>query len=458
MTLEGTRRQKSEQLELALETRGEALHGQRSGEAPTLGNGNERSGSDRHLMEAVVERANVIAALKRVRQNQGSPGIDGMTVDDLPVYLVTEWEMIRVQLLAGTYQPQPVRRHEIPKPGGGMRQLGIPTVLDRFIQQCLLQVLQPRLDPTFSEHSYGFRPGRRAHDAVCAAQRFIQEGRRWVADVDLEKFFDRVNHDVLMGRLAKRIADPRVLRLIRRYLEAGIMANGVTVERYEGTPQGGPLSPLLANMLLDEVDKELEKRGLAFARYADDLNVYTGSERAAKDAMVTLKRLYAGLRLRVNDSKSAVARAWERKFLGFSFWVAPGRVIRRRVAPQALKEMKDRVRQITCRNGGRSLKAVATELREYLTGWKTYFRLAETPRVLRDLDEWIRHRIRVVQLKQWKRGRTTYRKLRARGLSAHGAAKVAANTRRWWHNASMLIHVALPTRAIDALGVPRLGS
>jgi len=327
-----------------------------------------------------------------------------------------------------------------------------------FIQQCLLQVLQPQFDSSFSEHSYGFRPGRRAHDAVCAAQRFIQEGRRWVADVDLEQFFDRVNHDVLMGRLAKRIADPRVLRLIRRYLEAGIMANGVVMERYEGTPQGGPLSPLLANVLLDEVDKELEKRGLAFARYADDLNVYTGSKRAAEDAMATLKRLYGRLRLRVNDSKSAVARAWERKFLGFSFWVAPGRVIRRRVAPQALKEMKERVRQITCRSGGRSLKAVAAELREYLTGWKAYFRRAETPGVFRELDEWIRHRLRAVQLKQWKRSATIYRELRTRGLSEIGAARVAANDRRWWHNASLLINVALPRRAIHALGVPQLGA
>ena len=457
MGLEGIRRQKSEQLELALDSRGEAPRSQHSGEIPTAANGNGRSGSDHRLMEAVVERANAIAALKRVRQNQGSPGIDGMTVDDLPIYLVTEWEAIRAQLLAGTYQPQPVRRQEIEKRGGGMRQLGIPTVLDRFIQQCLLQVLQPRFDPTFSEHSYGFRPGRRAHDAVCAAQRLIQEGRRWVADVDLEKFFDRVNHDLLMGRLAKRIADKRVLGLIRRYREAGIMANGVMMERYEGTPQGGPLSPLLANVLLDEVDKELEKRGLAFARYADDLNVYTGSERAAKDAMLTLKRLYARLRLRVNDTKSAVARACERKFLGFSFWVAPGRVIRRRVAPQALREMKDRVRQITCRSGGRSLKAVGAALREYLTGWKNYFQLAETPRVLRDLDEWIRHRMRAVQLKQWKRGRTAFRELRTRGLSRTGAAKVAVNARRWWHNTSMLIHVALPTRDLDALGVPRLG-
>jgi len=458
VTLEGTKRQKSEQLELALEARGEASQGQRSGEVPTLGNGNERSGSDHRLMEAVVGRTNAIAALRRVRKNQGSPGIDGMTVDDLPVYLATEWEAIRAQLLAGTYQPQPVKRQEIPKPGGGVRQLGIPTVLDRFIQQCLLQVLQPRFDPTFSQHSYGFRPGRRAHDAVCAAQRFIQDGRRWVADVDLEKFFDRVNHDVLMSRMAKRIADPRGLRLIRRYLEAGILVNGVVVERYEGTPQGGPLSPLLANVLLDEVDQELERRGLAFARYADDLNVYTGSERAAKEAMATLKRLYARLRLCVNDSKSAVARAGERKFLGFSFWVAPGRVIRRRIAPQALKEMKDRVRQITRRSGGRSLTAVATELGEYLNGWKNYFQLAETPRTFRDLDEWIRHRLRAVQLKQWKQSATIYRELRARGLSEIGAARVAANGRRWWHNTGMLIHVALPNRMFNALGVPQLGS
>ena len=458
MSLEGARRQKSRQLELALEARGEAPHGQRSGETPTATNGNERSGNDQRLMEAVVERANAIAALKRVRQNRGSPGLDGMTVEGLPGYLATEWPAIREQLLSGSYQPQPVKRQEIPKPGGGVRQLGIPTVLDRFIQQCLLQVLQPRFDPTFSEHSYGFRPGRRAHDAVCAAQRFIQTGRRWVADVDLEKFFDRVNHDVLMGRLAKRIADKRVLGLIRRYLEAGVMTNGVVRERYEGTPQGGPLSPLLANVLLDEVDKALERRGLAFARYADDLNVYCGSERAAQDAMVTLKRLYGRLRLRVNEAKSAVARAWERKFLGFSFWVAPGRVIRRRVAPQALREMMDRVRQITRRSGGRSLTVVAAELREYLTGWKAYFRLAETPKAFRELDEWTRHRLRAVQLKQWKRGTTTYRELRDRGLSPIGAARVAANDRRWWHNARMLIHVALPTHAIDALGVPRLGA
>jgi group II intron reverse transcriptase/maturase len=337
-----------------------------------------------------------------------------------------------------------------------VRELGIPCVLDRFIQQAILQVLQPRFDPTFSEHSYGFRPGRRAHDAVRAAQRYIQEGRRWVVDVDLEKFFDRVNHDVLMGRLAKRIGDKRLLGLIRRYLEAGIMADGVVTERHEGTPQGGPLSPLLANVLLDEVDRELEKRGHAFCRYADDCNVYVRSKRAGEDVMRTLRRLYAKLRLRVNEAKSAVARPWGRKFLGYSFWVAKGGEVKRRMARQALKTMKDRVRAITGRNRGRSLEQVSQNLRGYLVGWREYYRLADTPGVFRDLDQWIRHRLRVVHLKQWKRGRTVYRELRARGLSQPAAAYVARHTRRWWWNSSRYLHVALPNRYFDALGVPRL--
>jgi group II intron reverse transcriptase/maturase len=408
-------------------------------------------------MEQVVARANALAALKRVKQNQGSPGVDGMTVDQLTPHLATHWEALREQLLAGTYQPQPVKRQEIPKPGGGTRTLGIPTVLDRFIQQCLLQVLQAEFDPTFSNHSYGFRPGRSAHDAVRAAQRYIQLGRRWVADVDLAKFFDRVNHDVLMERLSRRIGDGRVLRLIRRYLEAGIMADGVVVERQQGTPQGGPLSPLLANVLLDEVDKALERRGLVFARYADDLNVYTGSQRAANDAMATLKRLFAQLRLQVNDAKSTVARVWERKFLGYSFWVAKGRVIRPRVAPAALAEMRARVRQITGRTGGRSLTKVAEELRSYLTGWKLYFRLAETPSVFREQDEWLRHRLRAVQLKQWKHGPTICSELLARGASGPVARAVAAHATRWW---AMAAHggtqSALPTSYFDRLGVPRL--
>jgi len=426
-------RQKSEQLELALEARGETSEGQRSGETPTTSHGDERSGGDHRLMEQVIGRANALAALKRVKQNKGGPGVDGMTVGELSPYLVAHWEAIREQLLNGHYHPQAVRRHDIPKPGGGTRTLGIPTVLDRFIQQCLLQVLQPQFDPTFSEHSYGFRPGRSAYQAVRAAQGYIQSGRRWVADVDLAKFFDRVNHDVLMERLSRRIADRRVLRLIRRYLVAGIMADGVVVERHEGTPQGGPLSPLLANVLLDEVDHELERRGLVFARYADDLNVYTGSKRAADDAMATLKRRFARLRLEVNDAKSAVARVWERKFLGYSFWVAVGRVVRCRVAPAALAGMKDRVREITSRKAGRSIESVAQDLRSYLVGWKNYFRIAETPRVFSDLDEWIRHRLRAVKLKH----------------ARYGA--------RWWHTAATgLAHTALPTSTIDRLGVPRL--
>ncbi len=409
-------------------------------------------------MEQVVERVNALAALKRVKQNRGGPGVDGMTVMELSPYLVTHWEGIREQLLAGTYQPQPVRRHDIPKPGGGTRTLGIPTVLDRFIQQCLLQALQPQFDPTFSDHSHGFRPGRSAHDAVRSAQKYIQSGLRWVADVDLAKFFDRVNHDVLMERLSRRIADGRVLGLIRRYLVAGVLAEGVVVERHEGTPQGGPLSPLLANVLLDEVDKALEKRGLAFARYADDLNVYAGSKRAADDAMATLKRLFARLRLQVNDAKSAVARAWERKFLGYSFWVAPGRVIRPRVAPAALAELKARVRVITSRTGGRSMTKVTEELRSYLTGWKLYYQLAETPTAFRETDEWLRRRLRAVQLKQWKHGPNVYRELLARGASGPVARAVAAHATRWW---AMAAHggmqTALPNSYFDRLGVPRLG-
>jgi group II intron reverse transcriptase/maturase len=449
------RRQKSTQVELPLGCRVEDPRAQRSGEARAATSENERSGTDR-LMEEVVERVNAMGALKRVKQNKGSPGIDGMTVAELPAYLVTGWTEIREHLLAGTYQPSPVRQHEIPKSDGGARKLGIPTVVDRFVQQAILQVLQPRFDPTFSRHSYGFRPGRSAHQAVCAAQRYLQEGRRWVVDVDLEAFFDRVNHDILMARLAARIADKRMLRIIRRYLEAGIMADGVAMERHQGTPQGGPLSPLLGNVLLDEVDQELEKRGHAFARYADDCNVYVRSQRAGERVMETLRRLYTGLHLRINETKSAVARPWNRKFLGYSFWVAQGQRVKRRVAAKTMKTMKERIRQITARNGGRSIATVVEELRGYLVGWKNYFKLADTPGVFRDLDEWIRHRLRAVHLKQWKRGRTAYRRLLELGLNPRGAAQVAANTRRWWRNSGMLLHVALPTSYFDALGVPRL--
>jgi RNA-directed DNA polymerase len=409
-------------------------------------------------MERVVSRPNMLAAYKRVRENKGSPGIDGLTVEALPDWLKANWARVREELLADTYRPSPVRRQRIPKPGGGERELGIPTVLDRLIQQALLQALQPIFDPTFSDHSYGFRPGRRAHDAVRRAQGYVQEGRRWVVDVDLEKFFDRVNHDILMGKLAKRLGDKRVRRLIRRYLEAGVLVNGVVMERHEGTPQGGPLSPLLANVLLDEVDKELEKRGHAFVRYADDGNVYVRSRRAGERVMALLRCLYGRLRLRINESKSAVARVWDRKFLGFSLWVAAGKKVKIRVAAKALDAMKDRVRRLTRRIRGRSLEQIVQDLRAYLLGWKGYFRLADTPGVFRDLDEWVRHRLRAIQLKQWKRGRTVYRELVARGLSSERAARIAANTRRWWKNAAMALHIALPNCLFDQLGLPRLGA
>jgi len=458
VSLGRAKHQKSAQAELPLGARGEAPNAQRSGEAPTATSGNGGSGND-HLMERVVERGNAKAALKRVRQNKGSPGVDGMTVDALPKYLAENWETIRAQLLAGTYQPKPVRGVEIPKSGGGVRTLGIPTVLDRFLQQGILQVLQPMFDPTFSEHSHGFRPGRSAHDAVCEAQQYIQEGKRVVVDVDLEKFFDRVNHDVLMGRLEKRIGDKRMLGLIRRYLEAGIMANGVVRERYEGTPQGGPLSPLLANVLLDEVDKELERRGRSFARYADDLNVYVRSKRAGEDAMQTLRRLYADLRLRINEAKSAVARPEDRKFLGYSFWYDEAGAIKRRVAPKALETMKNRVREITSRTRGRSLTEVVAALRSYLPGWKQYFRLDETLRTFCNLDAWIRRRLRMVQLKQWKQGPAVFRELRARGLSARAAAEAAAHCRRWWRTARhVVLQTALPNSYFDRIGVPRLAT
>jgi group II intron reverse transcriptase/maturase len=445
------------QLELPLLNRGETPTGKRSEEAPTAGHGNERSGAS-DLMEKACERQNLQAALKRVRKNKGSPGIDGMTVDELPAHLREHWPRLREQLLAGTYQPAQVKQQLIPKASGGMRKLGIPTVVDRFIQQAILQVLQPMFDPDFSQHSHGFRPGHRAHDAIVEAQEYIQGGRKWVVDVDLEQFFDRVNHDVMMGRLAKRIGDRRMLGVIRRYLGAGILADGVATERYEGTPQGGPLSPLLANVLLDEVDKELEKRGHAFVRYADDCNVYVRSRRAGERVMKLLRRLYAKLRLRVNEAKSAVDLAWNRKILGYSFWVAPGRTVKRRVASKAIVTMKERVRLITRRSGGRSIEQVSKRLGEYLRGWKQYFGLADTPRIFADLDEWIRHRLRAIHLKHWKRGTTIYRELRARGLPQRAAATVAANGRRWWKNSAKLINVAFPISYFDQLGIPRLAA
>ena len=457
MSLEGDKRQMSGQLELPLEGRGEASSPLGSDESRAATHGSGCLGNDdEKLLELVVEYSNVEAALRRVRKNKGSPGIDGMTVGELPAHLAERWPQIREDILSGAYQPMPVRRHAIPKKGGGVRELGIPTVLDRLIQQCIVHVLQPRFDPTFSEHNYGYRPGRSTHDAVRAAQRFIQEGRRWVVDVDLEKFFDRVNHDVLMGRLAKRITDRRLLGLIRRYLDAGIMAAGVVVERHEGTPQGGPLSPLLSNVLLDEVDKELERRGHAFARYADDCNVYVRSKRAGERVMEALRRLYAKLRLRVNEAKSAIARPVHRKFLGFSFWFGRGGKVQLRIASYALDALKERVREITARTRGRSLSSVIDELRPYLNGWKNYFRIAETPQVLRLLDRWIRHRLRALQLAHWKTGRTVFRELRKRGMSIDSATVVARFARRLWRTSSWSLNRAIPDCELARLGLPNL--
>jgi group II intron reverse transcriptase/maturase len=409
-------------------------------------------------MEMVVERDNVDEALKRVRQNKGSPGTDGMTVEELPKWLAQNWEAIRAMLLDGTYQPKPVREVEIPKSDGGIRKLGIPTVLDRLIQQCVLQVLQPPFDPTFSQHSYGFRPGRSAHQALEAAARYIREGRRWVVDVDLEKFFDRVNHDVLMGRLAKRIGDKRVLRLIRGYLNAGIMVDGVVMARESGTPQGGPLSPLLANVLLDEVDKELEKRGHAFARYADDCNVYVGSRKAGERVFAALKQSFEKLRLRINESKSGVAVVTERKFLGHSFVLTPEGEVHFVVAPKALEALKQKVRALTARSGGKSMRTVIADLSRYQRGWRQYFRLVRGDH-FNSLDGWIRRRLRALQLKQWKTPQAIARAFRQRGVHGWDGQAVNAHRRRYWAMARHPgMNKALSTQELHRMGLRSLAT
>jgi group II intron reverse transcriptase/maturase len=344
----------------------------------------------------------------------------------------------------------------IPKPGGGERELGIPTVTDRLIQQALLQILQPILDPTFSEYSFGFRPGRSAQEAVVRAQAYVQSGRRIVVDVDLEKFFDRVNHDILIGRLQKRISDAGIIRLIRAYLNSGILQDGVVVSRHQGTPQGGPLSPLLANVLLDEVDKELERRGHCFVRYADDANVYVRSRKAGERVMALLRQMYAKLHLTVNEAKSAVASAFGRKFLGFSFWVAPKGEIKCKVAAKPMATYKQRIRQLTRRSGGRSMAEVVEKLRPYVLGWKAYFRLSQTPKIWRTLDEWMRHRLRAIQLKHWRSGSTMYRELKALGASETVARRVAGNSRCWWRNSDRLLKTVLTIAYFDRLRVPRL--
>jgi len=408
------------------------------------------------LMEEVCERENCKQALARVKANKGSAGVDGMTVEQLPEHLKQHWPAIREQLLSGTYRPQPVRRVEIPKPDGGMRKLGIPTVLDRFVQQAVMQVLQRRWDRTFSEHSYGFRPGRSAHQAVKQAQQCMAEGYRWVVDLDLEKFFDRVNHDKLMAKLAERVSDKHLLKLIRAFLRAGVMENGLVSPVDEGTPQGGPLSPLLSNIVLDEFDREVERRGLRFARYADDCNIYVRSRRAGSRVMESLARfITTKLKLKVNAQKSAVARPWERKFLGFSFTSegAP----RRRIAPKAVDRFKERVRELTGRTRGVSVERMAEDLSRYLRGWIGYFGKCETPSVLQSLERWIRHRLRSMVWKQWKRGTVRFAELRKRGVGRDLAAQTAGSAHGPWRLAnSPALSLALPNAYFDSLGIPRL--
>jgi RNA-directed DNA polymerase len=456
----GDKRQKN-QLQMVLaftgEGRSEAPKARREGtESPTAKRACESPAIPEQVMEAVCERANCLRALKRVKSNKGSPGIDGVKVGDLPGYLKQHWPAIREQLLSGTYEPQPVRRVEIPKPDGGVRKLGIPTALDRFIQQAVMQVLQRHWDGTFSEHSHGFRPGRSAHQAVAKAQQYVREGRRWVVDLDLEKFFDRVNHDRLMKSVSLRIADKRMLRLIGAFLKAGVMENGLVSPVDEGTPQGGPLSPLLSNLVLDELDRELERRGHRFVRYADDCNIYVRSGGAGRRVMGSITGfIIRRLRLRVNESKSAVARPAERKFLGFSLTNA--QEPKRRIAPQALLRFKRKIRELTGRSRGISVEAMTKELASYLRGWKGYFGFCETPSVLQGLDRWMRHRLRSMIWKQWKRGKVRFRHLRQRGVGKDLAAETAGARHSCWRLAnSPALNRALPTAYFDSLGLPRL--
>ncbi|KJC55788.1 DNA polymerase [Bradyrhizobium sp. LTSPM299] len=408
------------------------------------------------LMEEIVSRANMMAAYHRVMANKGAAGIDRMAVEQLQPHLKEHWPRIKEELLEGRYRPQPVRGVEIPKPGGGMRQLGIPTVVDRLIQQAMHQVLMPLFDPDFSEAWYGFRPGRSAHGAVLAAQAHVAEGRRFVVDLDLEKFFDRVNHDVLMARVARRVADKRVLRLIRRYLQAGLMTGGITPARSEGTPQGGPLSPLLSNILLDDLDKELERRGHAFCRYADDCNIYVRTRRAGERVMASITRFLTGrLRLKVNAAKSAVDRPWVRTFLGFT--MTAHQQPRLRVAVKSVKRLRSKLRTTLRQGRGRTLASTVKTLTPILRGWLQYFRLAEAKGVFEELDGWMRRKLRCVLWRQWKRPRTRLRRLMQRGLDPERAWRSASNGRGpWWNAGASHMNDAYRAAFFAQLGLPSL--
>ena len=426
-------------------------------ESSVATSGPESPAKTDRLMEEVCERENLKEALRQVKANKGSAGVDGMTVVALSDYLKRHWPAIREQLLNGTYKPQPVRRVEIPKPdGGGVRKLGIPCVLDRFIQQAVMQVLQRRWDRTFSDHSYGFRPGRSAHQAVAQAQQYIAEGHGWCVDLDLEKFFDRVNHDKLMGRIANRIEDKRLLKLIRAFLNAGVMENGLVSPSVEGTPQGGPLSPLLSNLVLDELDRELERRGHRFVRYADDCNIYVRSERAGQRVMESITRFITQrLKLKVNETKSAVARPQERKFLGFSFSAGPE--VKRVIAPKALDRFKRRIREITRRAKGVSIETTMEELAPYLRGWRNYFGFCETPEVLVYLTRWVRLRLRAALWRQWKTPRRRRAALLQLGVRPRLASNTAGSGRGPWYLArAKALSVGLSNAYFKSLGLPTL--
>jgi RNA-directed DNA polymerase len=416
---------------------------QRAEPSPAQSEG-QSAGECERLWGQIWERANLLTALKRVETNGGAPGIDGMTVSELRSYLNGQWLDIRSRLDAGTYRPNPVRRVEIPKPAGGVRLLGIPTVVDRFIQQAIAQEMGKLFEPRFSDHSYGFRPGRSAHEAVRAAHAYVAEGYAWVVEVDLEKYFDRVNHDMLMARVARVVKDKRVLKLVRAYLESGVMVNGVVMDTEEGTPQGGPLSPLLANIMLDDLDKELQTRGLRFVRYADDVNLYVKSRRAGERVLAGVRRyLEQKLKLKVNEQKSKVGRPVRTKILGFRLMRQQGRV-RIGVAPQALARCQQRLRQLTRRTRPGELDTVVTEINQYLRGWIGYFRLADTPSVFQELDEWLRRRLRQLLWKRWKRPATRQRNLVALGVPARTAHEASSSGRGTWRiAASPPVHQAL---------------
>lgn len=408
------------------------------------------------LMERILSRGNLLSALKRVERNKGTHGVDGMSVQNLRKHILEQWESMKMELLEGTYEPQPVRRVEIPKPNGGVRLLGIPTVTDRLIQQAIAQVLTSLYDPTFSNHSYGFRPNRSAHDAVRKAKGYIQEGNRWVIDIDLEKFFDRVNHDRLMGTLAKRIKDKRLLKLIRKYLKSGIMIDGIVTVSEEGTPQGGPLSPLLSNIVLDELDKELEERGHKFVRYADDCNIYVKTKKAGNRVMKSITSFIEGkLKLKVNLSKSAVDRPWKRKFLGFSF--TPHKEPKVRIAKVSIERMKDKIREITSRKKPYSMENRIKKLNQYMMGWCGYFSLADTPSVFTKLDSWIKRRLRMCTWKNWKNPSTKVRNLIGLGVPKGKAYEWGNSRKSYWRiSKSPILHRALGNSYWSSQGLTSL--